>query len=114
MKKFAMFLAVAAVMGVSSIAMAQGTDVAAGTEAVRAGTGIFGINFAYLGAAIGIGLTVIGGGVGIGLIGAGAVNGIARQPEAGGRIFTSMLLAAALIEGIALIGIIMCTLIIIK
>ena len=80
MKKFAMFLAVAAVMGVSSIAMAQGTDHVAATEAVRAGTGIFGINFAYLGAAIGIGLTVIGGGVGIGLIGAGAVNGI-QEPS---------------------------------
>jgi F-type H+-transporting ATPase subunit c len=52
-----------------------------------------------LGIAIGIGLIVMGAARGIGRIGSSAVESIARQPEAGGRIFTSMLLAAALIEG---------------
>lgn len=52
-----------------------------------------------LGVSIGAGLIVIGAAKGIGNIGANAVQSIARQPEAGGRIFTSMLLAAALIEG---------------
>ncbi len=52
-----------------------------------------------LGIAIGMGLMVIGAARGISRIGASAVESIARQPEAGGRIFTSMLLAAALIEG---------------
>lgn len=52
-----------------------------------------------LGVSIGAGLIVIGAAKGIGNIGGNAVQAIARQPEAGGRIFTSMLLAAALIEG---------------
>ncbi len=52
-----------------------------------------------LGAGIGTGLVVIGAARGIGRIAGSAVESIARQPEAGGRIFTSMLLAAALIEG---------------
>ncbi len=52
-----------------------------------------------LGVSVGAGLIVIGAAKGIGNIGGNAVQSIARQPEAGGRIFTAMLLAAALIEG---------------
>ena len=52
-----------------------------------------------LGVSVGAGLIVIGAAKGISNIGGNAVQAIARQPEAGGRIFTSMLLAAALIEG---------------
>ncbi len=51
------------------------------------------------GIAIGMGLIAIGAAKGIGNIGGNAVQAIARQPEAGDRIFTSMLLSAALIEG---------------
>lgn len=58
-----------------------------------------GKGLAAFGAALGVGLTVIGAAKGIGHLAGNAVEGIARQPEAGGRIFTSMLLAAALIEG---------------
>jgi len=58
------------------------------------------------GAGIGMGLAVIGAGIGIGRIGGQAVEGIARQPEAGGRITTNMLLAAALVEGVAFTAII--------
>jgi len=53
------------------------------------------------GAAIGMGLAVIGAGRGIGQIGGQACEGIARQPEAAGRIGTNMLIAAALVEGVA-------------
>ncbi|MCK8523297.1 ATP synthase F0 subunit C [Aquimarina sp. D1M17] len=49
---------------------------------------------------IGAGLIVIGAGVGIGRIGGQAMEAIARQPEASGKIQTAMLIAAALIEGI--------------
>jgi len=59
-------------------------------------------NNALLGAGIGMGLTVIGAGIGIGRIGGQAVEGIARQPEAAGDIRASMILTAALIEGVAL------------
>lgn len=51
------------------------------------------------GVAIGMGLMVIGAAKGIGNIGGNAVQAIARQPDAGGQIFTAMLLSAALIEG---------------
>lgn len=49
---------------------------------------------------IGAGLIVIGAGLGIGRIGGSAMEAIARQPEASGKIQTAMLIAAALIEGI--------------
>ncbi|MFS4492791.1 ATP synthase F0 subunit C [Maribacter sp. 2308TA10-17] len=49
---------------------------------------------------VGAGLIVIGVGVGIGKIGGQAMEAIARQPEAYGKIQTAMLIAAALIEGI--------------
>ncbi len=52
-------------------------------------------------AAIGAGLAVIGAGLGIGRIGGSAMDAIARQPEAYGKIQTAMLIAAALVEGIA-------------
>ena len=49
---------------------------------------------------VGAGLVVIGVGIGIGQIGGSAMDAIARQPEAYGKIQTAMLIAAALIEGI--------------
>lgn len=55
---------------------------------------------------LGIGLAVIGAGIGIGLIGKGAVESMARQPEVAGTISTNMIIAAALVEGAALVGII--------
>ena len=57
-------------------------------------------------AAIGAGLAAIGAGLGIGLVGGNAVQGIARQPEATNDIRGAMILAAALVEGAALIAII--------
>jgi F-type H+-transporting ATPase subunit c len=56
-------------------------------------------------AVIGGGLAVIGGAVGIGLIGKGAVESIARQPEAAGKIGTNMILAAAFVEGATLFAV---------
>jgi F-type H+-transporting ATPase subunit c len=61
---------------------------------------------ANAGGAIGAGLAAIGAGIGIGLVGKGAVESIARQPEAVNDIRTNMILTAALIEGAALFGII--------
>ena len=54
-----------------------------------------GLNF------IGAGLVVIGAGIGIGQIGGKAMEGIARQPEATGKIQTAMIIIAALLEGLA-------------
>jgi F-type H+-transporting ATPase subunit c len=57
-------------------------------------------------AAIGAGLAVLGAGIGIGQIGGKAVEGIARNPEASGKRTTTMIIAAALIEGVALFGVV--------
>ncbi|WP_443944763.1 ATP synthase F0 subunit C [Pedobacter sp. AW1-32] len=57
-------------------------------------------------AALGAGLAVIGAGLGIGQVGGKAMDGIARQPEAASKIQTAMIIAAALIEGVALFGVV--------
>ena len=62
-------------------------------------------------AAIGAGLVVIGAGIGIGLIGRAAMEAIARQPEASSKIQTSMIIIAALLEGVSLFAVIVCMLI---
>lgn len=54
--------------------------------------------------AIGAGFAAVGAGIGIGLIGKGAVEGIARQPEAANDIRANMILTAALVEGVALLA----------
>ncbi|MBE2186002.1 MAG: ATP synthase F0 subunit C [Rhodothermales bacterium] len=69
---------------------------------------------AYLGAGIGAGLVALGAGLGIGRLAASAMEGSARQPEAVGDIRTSMIIAAALIEGVALFGLVICILLAIK
>ncbi|MGI4021276.1 MAG: ATP synthase F0 subunit C [Hymenobacter sp.] len=56
-------------------------------------------------AALGAGLAVIGAGIGIGQVGGKAMEGIARQPEAASKIQGAMIIAAALIEGVALFGV---------
>ena len=50
---------------------------------------------------VGAGLIVIGAGIGLGQIGRGAMEGIARQPEATNKIQTAMIIIAALLEGLA-------------
>jgi len=59
-----------------------------------------------MGVGIGLGLIIIGAGIGIGRIGGSAVEAIARQPEAGGRIGTNMIIAAALVEGVTVIALV--------
>ena len=69
------------------------------------------VGLAVMGAGIGAGLVAIGAGIGIGKIGASAMEAMARQPEASGKIQTAMLIIAALIEVIALFGVVLCLLI---
>lgn len=109
MKKFVLMGAVAfvAVLFTAMPAMAQEAEPTEGASWVIP----TGNSLALAGAAIGAGIVVLGAGKGIGNIGANAVQSIARQPEAGGRIFTSMLLSAALIEGVSLFGVVVTLLI---
>jgi F-type H+-transporting ATPase subunit c len=65
-------------------------------------------SIAKMGAALGAGIATIGAGIGIGRIGGSALEAIARQPEAVGDIRTNMIIAAALIEGVAFFAIVVC------
>ncbi len=69
------------------------------------------MGFAIMGAGIGAGLVALGAGLGIGRIGGSAMEAIARQPEATNKIQTAMIIASALIEGVALFGVVVCLLI---
>ncbi len=63
-------------------------------------------SLSHAGGAIGAGLAAIGAGIGIGQIGRGAVESIARQPEAINDIRANMILTAAFVEGVALFAVI--------
>lgn len=62
--------------------------------------------FAKLGAAVGAGLAAIGAGIGIGRIGGSAMDAMARQPEKMGDLRSNMIIAAALVEGVAFFAVI--------
>lgn len=64
------------------------------------------VGVAKLGAGVGAGLAAIGAGIGIGRIGGQAMDAMARQPEVMSKIFTNMIVAAALIEGVALFAVV--------
>lgn len=55
-----------------------------------------------LAAGLGLPIAVLGAALAQGHIGASALNGIARQPEATGRIQTAMIIALALVESLAI------------
>lgn len=63
-------------------------------------------------AGVGAGIAAVGAGIGIGRIGGSALESIARQPESLGDIRANMILAAALIEGVALFAVIVCLLVV--
>ena len=73
---------------------------------------VMNLQLPYVAAAIGMGMAVIGGGYGIGRLAGSALDGIARQPQAGGPIGTNMLIAAGLIEGATLVAEILCFMIV--
>ncbi len=91
-------------LGMGTVALAADDS---GTDAQHAGTVLLtNAGAGKIGGTIGAGLAAIGAGIGIGRVGAGACEGLARQPEVGGRIFTSMIITAAMIEGVALFAIV--------
>jgi F-type H+-transporting ATPase subunit c len=70
--------------------------------------------YAYLAAGLGAGLSIIGAALGIGRLAAAALEGTARQPSATGDLRTTMIIAAALIEGVALFALVICILLVVK
>jgi F-type H+-transporting ATPase subunit c len=97
MKKFVKNALIAGVALAALPAFAYAQSTTGGAVAAASVKGI---------AAVGSGIAVIGGGIGIGLVGKGAVEAIARQPEASGKIQINMILAAALIEGATLFAVV--------
>ena len=65
----------------------------------------------YFGVAVGLGLVVVGAGIGIGMIGGKALEAMARQPDMKSELRTMMILAAALVEGVAFFAAVVCLLI---
>ena len=111
MKRFIFLTAVFALLAWPGLTMAQTaplTDQQA-FDSAKAPMGARGIWLA--GASIGAGLAIVGAGRGIGQIGGQAADAIARQPEAGGRIFTTMIISAALVEGATLFAVVVCLLV---
>ncbi|MBR3616164.1 MAG: ATP synthase F0 subunit C [Bacteroidaceae bacterium] len=72
---------------------------------------VAGASLAKVGAAVAASVAVIGASLGISRIGCSAVESIARQPEAAGDIRSSMILAGALIEGVAMFAVVVCFLV---
>ncbi len=68
------------------------------------------MDFGFLGAGIGAGLAVIGAGLGIGRLAGSALESMGRQPEAMGDLRANMVIAAALVEGVALFALVICIL----
>lgn len=90
-------------------AVALGAETAGTTEAMvgpatTASWSVIGI----FGAVLAAGVIIIGAAHGISRIASASVEATARQPEAGGRIFTSMVLSCAFIEGGMLFGLLVC------
>jgi F-type H+-transporting ATPase subunit c len=72
------------------------------------------MDLAWLGAGLGAGIALVGAALGIGKLAAAALESTGRQPEAAGPIRTTMIIAAALIEGIAFFALVICILLAIK
>ena len=81
--------------------LAEAADPIALAKA-QAGTGIY--------AALGAGFVVIGAGIGIGMLASAAANATSRQPEAANEIRTAANLPLFLLEGVAIIGLVVCLL----
>ncbi len=86
-----------------AIAMLAATGTASAAETAAAAGGV---SLTGLGGGFAAGLAVMGAGWGVGRIGGSAVESIARQPEASGKIFLNMIITAALVEGVALFGVV--------
>ncbi len=95
------------VLGAASMALAQDDS------AVKA-AGLwvfFGIALACGG---GIGLAALGTGIGMGNAINGALQGTARNPEAGGKIMTTMIIGLALIESLCIYALVICFILVFK
>ncbi len=111
-KKILSFLSFLLVIGVSTIAFAQGAGGEA--EAVKAQGLASNFGLIALAAGLGIGIAALGGGIGQGRAAAAALDGIARNPGAAGQIRGPMILGLALIESLVIYALIIALLLVLK
>jgi F-type H+-transporting ATPase subunit c len=106
-ERFLGVLTAVLVLGFASTALAQGGDVvkAAGLWVY------FGIAIAC---GVGIGMAALGTGIGMGNAINGALQGTARNPEAGGKIMTTMIIGLALIESLCIYALVICFILVFK
>ncbi len=96
------------------MAVISGSILAAtqtGASELVAATGANASGLVAAAVAFGCAVTILGAGLAIGWIGSRAVESIARQPEAGPRIFTTMVIAGALVEGVTFFSLLICFLV---
>ena len=77
----------------------------------QAAEAVMSLGLDKMGACLGAAIAAIAAGIGIGKIGGSAMEAIARQPEAAGDIRMNMIIAAALVEGVALLALVVCLLV---
>ena len=108
-----LLLVMAALMVAAAVAPAfaqeSGDGGASAVDVAKAG-GI--LKYQYLGAAVGAGLAAIGAGIGIGKLAAAAADGVARQPQATSQITGAVQLPLFLLEGVAVVAVVTCLLIV--
>ncbi len=102
MKKFMLVLiAVVFVLGISSAVFAS-EAAKEGASAVKTEGAYSVLAFSALAAALGVGIAALGCGIGQGIATGKAVEGIARQPEAQGKIQGALILGLAIIESLTI------------
>ena len=119
-RKLALLATLTALLAAPALGQDQPSDADQGGEVERLAAKppkapmSIGSTIATIGACIGAGLCVAGGGLAIAKVGAACIQSIARQPEAGGTMFAPMVVAAAMIEGGMLFGILVCLLAVVR
>ena len=105
-KKLFIVFTIILVMGMASVAMAD--------DGTAKATGMFIFAGIALACGLGIGIAALGTGLGMGNAINAALNGIARNPEASGKIQTNMILGLALIESLAIYALVICFMMVFK
>lgn len=100
-KLFVAMLGAVALMGIASLAFAAG-DAAGLETVVKAKLDAGALGLAIIGAALGMSIAAAGCGIGQGLGLSAACEGIARNPDAAGKIQVSLILGLAFIESLAI------------
>src|SRR5262245_13080897 len=106
-------LFVLATVLVATAALAPAFAQEGGAAASQLPAAAYGGTYAKFGAAVGAGMVVIGAGLGIGRFAAAAADGVARQPQAAAAITGAVQLPLFLLEGVAIIAVVTCLLIVI-